>query len=53
MPKTLIADIYSGYKEAAIEPAKDTKVPSDTQPADELATEAPAPAAAAPEAGAV
>ncbi len=49
MPKSLIADIYSGYKEAAIEPAKDTKIPSDTQPADDLATEA---GAAAPEAGA-
>ncbi len=55
MPKSLIADIYSGYREAAIEPAKDTKVPSETQAADELATEAPAPEAApaAPEAGAV
>ena len=53
MPKSLIADIYSGYKEEAIEPAKDTKIPSTTQNADELAaagTEA-APAAA-PEAGA-
>lgn len=56
MPKSLIADIYSGYKEEAIEPAKDTKVPSTTQAADELVTGAEAPAAgaetAAPEAGA-
>jgi len=46
MPKSLIADIYSGYKEAAIEPAKDTKIPSDTQPADALAAAEGTPAAA-------
>jgi len=51
MPKSLIADIYSGYKEAATEPAKDTKIPSDTQTADELTTSTEA--TPAPETGAV
>jgi hypothetical protein len=55
MPKSLIADIYSGYKEAAVEPAKDTKIPSTSQNADELTTGVAAPeaVAAAPEEGAV
>jgi hypothetical protein len=52
MPKSLIADIYSGYKEAAVEPAKDTKIPSTTQNADELAAGTEA-APAASEEGAV
>ncbi len=52
MPKSLIADIYSGYKEEALEPAQDTKVPSTTQAADDLTTGEAAPEVAAPEQGA-
>jgi hypothetical protein len=46
MPKSLIADIYSGYRDDIEQPAQEVKVASDTQPADEVAAEAPA---AAPE----
>ena len=45
MPTTLMADIYSGYIETAVEPAQETSIPSATQPADTVAgqgTEAPA-----------
>ena len=41
MPKSLIADIYSGYREDVSEPAQDAKVPSTTQNADDLAAQAP------------
>jgi len=41
MPKSLIADIYSGYKDEALVPAQDEKIPSTTQPADEVAAQAP------------
>lgn len=45
MPTTLMADIYSGYIETAVEPAQETSIPSATQPADTVAgqdMEAPA-----------
>lgn len=50
MPKTLIADIFTGYQEQRdvdIEPAtQEASAPDQAQPADMAATAAPAPAAA-------
>ena len=55
MPKSLIADIYTGYKDEVLEPAENTKIPSETQPADELVTDTGAApvAGTTPEEGAV
>ena len=47
MPKSLLADIYGGYKEQTIDQVSDTQVNQEAQPADELAAE-PAPAEGAP-----
>lgn len=45
MPKTLIADIYSGYMEAeTVQPAKEMTPPAQNQPADELSQDTGEPA---------